>query len=199
MSCTSFENWIALYVEGDLARRKARRLERHLDECPACRDLAASLKESQQALKSLRSEAFDGAALEQVRSRVLGELAARAQAPSWFYRWDWRFALAGLLLATALGVTVWRVARREAPKPNSARITVESPLPRPPTAGVVPAAPVRKATRRRAAHGPKLELARTPAEAIRAESHQASEPLMVKLVTDDPDVVIIWLVDRNGG
>jgi len=26
-----------------------------------------------------------------------------------------------------------------------------------------------------------------------------SEPLLVKIVTDDPQVVIYWLVDQNGG
>jgi hypothetical protein len=26
-----------------------------------------------------------------------------------------------------------------------------------------------------------------------------SEPLVVKMITDDPQVVIYWLVDQNGG
>jgi hypothetical protein len=35
------------------------------------------------------------------------------------------------------------------------------------------------------------------ATAVRDES--PAEDLVVKLVTDDPDIVIYWLVERNGG
>jgi hypothetical protein len=87
-----------------------------------------------------------------------------------FWRWA-AFALtAGLFLATLAGV----VLHPPAPLPPRLKTAVAVPVPpRVPVARVNP--PVRK---RR--HEPK------------------SETLLVKLETNDPDVVIYWLVDHKG-
>ena len=54
---------------------------------------------------------------------------------------------------------------------------------------------------------PPLEQVKTPPMTARIVRKHApkrapafkSEPLVVKMITDDPDVVIYWLVDQNGG
>jgi hypothetical protein len=88
-----------------------------------------------------------------------------------FLRWAPLAVTAGLFLAMLPDV----VSRRPELAPPKLEIaTVNAIPPAAPVARVI--APVRK--RRRA---PK------------------PEPLLVKLVTDDPEVVIYWLVDHNGG
>ena len=95
----------------------------------------------------------------------------RRPMPWTFWRWAPLAATAGLFLAMLAGV----VLRRPEPALPKLEIAAAKVIPPAvPVARVNP--PVRK--RRRA---PK------------------PEPLLVKLVTDDPEVVIYWLVDHNGG
>lgn len=191
MSCERFEKWIALYIEGDLAERKARRVEAHLAGCAACRERAESLAQSQQALKSLRAEAVDARTLEQVRRGVLDQIAAGQRAPqSWLWL-AWRYVLAGVLVAIAGATLWWRSHRAEPVRPVVARapVAAQSPdlgAPAPPTV-----AATRPQKHPRLAHRSNPATPRQPAE--------ESEPLLVKLQTDDPNVVIFLLVDQNGG
>ena len=49
--------------------------------------------------------------------------------------------------------------------------------------------------------GSKFEFARIEPvriEPTRIDPPLKPDPLVVKLVTDDPEVVIVWLIDRNG-
>lgn len=182
MSCTKFESWIALYVEGDLPARKLRKLEAHLGECSPCRELAGALRESQAAVKDLRAEPVESAVLERIRGGVLERIAAQELQPARTYGWAWRLALAAALIA-AIGLgTLWRGERREVPKQEVAV------APKPVEKAVAPAP--------RQRHVARAHKARPAAPAPATE---VTEPLVVKLNTDDPNVVIIWLVDRNGG
>ncbi len=182
MTCTKLETWIALYVENDLPERKVRRLEAHLGDCSACRELAASLRESQAAVKDLRAEPVESAVLERIRGGVLEKIAAQESRPARPCGWAWRLALAAAVIA-AIGLgTLWRGERREVPKHE----VVVTPKPAEP--------PVAIAAKAQAPQKRRVARARKPAPA-----KETAGPLVVKLNTDDPNIVIIWLVDRNGG
>jgi len=171
MSCRRFEKYVALWVEGDLPPRQAGRLEAHLPGCPDCRQLVEGLRASQAALKELHVEAAEED-LAAVRRRVLAQI--RSERPQ-RRRWAWAYALGG---SVAVTVVLWVLL----PRPS---------IPPPPPPRVMNPAPV--------------EVARpaTPAPVrprpSRAQPPAAPEPLLVKLYTDDPDVIIYWLIERTGG
>lgn len=176
MSCAKFEPLIALYVESDLAESEQRVVEAHLETCHGCREFAAEIRESQTALKELRMDFVEESALQDVRTEVLCRLSTPPRAAAWP-----RYAIAAMLLAGLWAGWLWRT-RTAAPevKPRVAVIV-------PPELLAAPARPphvrtVRVSTRRRR----------------RAPAFQ-SEPLVVKMITDDPQVVIYWLVSQNGG
>lgn len=173
MSCGRFEKAIALWVEGDLPPPQARRLEAHLEACPACREFAEGLRASQEALKSLAQAPADEAALDRVRQRVLARIGGE---PTGRRPLGWVYALAGSLVAAT--VAAWLLVPRPAPQAPT-RVVVQAPV------EVSRPAPAKDKTGV-LSHRPK------PAPPA------ATEPLVVKLYTDDPDVVIYWLIEKKG-
>ncbi len=174
MSCSEWETRIALHIEGDAVDDA---VDRHLSECVACRQFAAGLRDSQAALKDLAGEALDPAALVAVRAQVLGEL----ERPK---KWTWGFAAAAAVLLLLLTVVLVRVRRPVAPLPQPAvarapRMIEPQPAPRPRAVRHVP-------KRRPQPERPKLAAA------------SRTEPLVIKFVTDDPNIVVIWLVEGKG-
>ena len=168
MKCDAFEPLIALYVGADLPDRDRPQVEQHLAACPDCRQLLEDLQASQATLRELGSEAVDAAMLTAVRAGVLSGIGDRRRR-----LWPWVAAFAALL--TALIVTP-RKPIEQLPPPVVARTqpperVVETPTP----------------PRRR--HVARRRPAPPPAE---------TQPLVVKMLTDDPDIVIIWLVDQRG-
>jgi anti-sigma factor RsiW len=200
MSCRRFETMIALYVEGDLPDRKTRRVAEHLDGCAACRELSEGLAASQQALKALRGASVDEGVYRELRRRVLARIdATRAGAwPRWAYA-----AAAGLIVL--LGT--WAIWRRPSPPPPL-RETGRVSLPERSQPAALSSAPashaaVRKPQARRTAPAQVSE-PRATASAVQPELQPAEveptaspAPLLVKLFTDDPDVVIYWIVNGN--
>jgi hypothetical protein len=198
MNCGDSQKLIALYMEGDLAAAGLSELENHLASCDSCRAFAEELRESQETFKSLRHERMDESALHRLRHRVMGEVRRMDSLP-WHVRLE-RFlylglrrgpALAGLALFLAISGAIWyAVPPSEVPPPQIAQ-----PLP-PPTVTFEPVntapgpvhAAARPQRRPRAAAPPVLE---HPAEERRE--------VLVKLLTDDPNIVIYWLVEQNGG
>ena len=180
MRCPKFELLIALYVENDLAQAEARALESHLAECDGCREFAAQMRESQAVLKALRTEFVDDAVLLQVRTEVLSAASHRQRVVAWP-----RYAIAAGLVLTLLAGWMWQMrpmARLES-RPIVANVST------PPLPVTVPAPQARTRTRL-----PRVRRDRPqPAPVFK------SEPLVVKMITDDPQVVIYWLVDQNGG
>ena len=170
MSCSAFEPLIALYAGRDLDRRDNTRVEEHLAACPDCRELLEDLQASQAALKDLGSDAVDAALLTAVRSGVLAGIGDRRRTV-----WPW-------IAALAAAAAVLMVAPR---KP----VTEPAPLP----------APVAQTARvfERQAEPPAPPATRRRRVAKRAPAPEV-EPLVVKMLTDDPDIVIIWLVDQRG-
>lgn len=176
MNGDAFEPLIALYVGADLPDRDIPRVEQHLAVCPDCRQLLEDLQASQAALRELGSEVVDPAMLTAVRSGVLGVIGDRRRRV-----WPWvaGFAAAAALV-TALLVTPRKPIEQPQP-PQIARVPVPE---RVETARVVeePVVLRRKRVARRA-----------PPPVWKEE-----QPLVVKMLTDDPDIVIIWLVDQRG-
>ena len=146
----------------------------HLAGCLQCREFAAALA----ILREAHHERLPDAHYATVRARVLERLENRRR--KWVPLWAGALAAAAILIVAILVV------------PHS-----RNPIP------VRPSVP--------AVTGPMAEAVEPPPAAVSevaprvAGKHQirkrpqpAAEPLVVKLITDDPDVVIYWITDPKG-
>jgi anti-sigma factor RsiW len=177
MQSCEFEQLVALYVEGDLSAAECNRVEAHLRECSSCWDLAEDLKESQDVFKSIRQDVPDAAALSAVRERVLSEVTGARRMP-WFARW----VFASVALAM-VGIGAWRLATPQAvigPPEPLRRIVV------PPAVAELAVAPSGKA-----------EVKRVRASRPTQKPDETKQ-VTLTFVTDDPDIIIYWLVDEKG-
>jgi hypothetical protein len=200
MSCHDFERLIALYVEDDVYVAELRQLESHLQSCPACRSLAEELRESQAAFKSIRQDVPDPVMLVSMRRRVLNEVAGM-QSGSWLERLFFgglqRATLAGIALLMIGGWLVWNSREPERNVPVAV-----PPVPvvtdyQPPVftaETVTPTAP------RESAPKPRVRRQRPmPAVAVPEEQVELSQPVTIRFVTDNPNVIIYWLGDERKG
>ncbi len=123
MSCTNTEKWLLLAQSGELSRFNRRRLARHLEACPACRELEnelrivttlahnapADLAVSEAVLASIRSEGLRAASRsEEIRLRPAPRGVSLIFRP----------AVAYAVLAIALAAGLWFFAtsdRHQAP------------------------------------------------------------------------------------
>jgi len=172
MNCAKFEPLIALYVESDLPASEASVVETHLEGCAECREFAAEMRDSQAALKALRTDFVEEVVFQEVRAEVLNRVSMPRKQAAWP-----RYAIAAMLL-----MGLW-VARLRFVRP-AASLNVE------PRAAVIATPPVTTVS---APHH------RVRSPRVTRRRAFKSEPLLVKIVTDDPQVVIYWLVDQNGG
>lgn len=175
MSCTKFETDIALYAGGDLPAGRMARLEAHLAGCPDCRALAEDLRASQVLLSELRDDPIADAMVAQVRSRVLDEVRRAG-----FSRRGTLVPLLALAAALVLAVVLVWLRHQEKPAHVAAVARIEAPRAMP--AQVAPIVPVR--------HRVVRHRRRVPAE-------PPGLPLLVQFVTDNPNIVIYWLVDQK--
>jgi anti-sigma factor RsiW len=197
MNCRFTENELALFVEGDLPPAKIREVEVHVLSCGGCREVVEELRETQSLFKGIRQETVSPQALAHLRTRVLGQVAARNLRPSWG---RWVYALAGVAFVVAVAVGVGRSHTYRTPLVQQV-IQQQSPeLQSPPFKGgvarsaevVINEQPPRPRPRR--VH-PSLERRGL------GEPQKSMEPpkeTMVKLYTDDPNIVIYWLIDQKG-
>lgn len=176
MSCREWEERIALDAGGDLAPAEAAELAGHLAACDSCREAAASLRDSLEGLRDAHRETITPAHLAAVRARVLERLA---RPPLWRRAWILGPAMGAAVTAAVVALVLarWPAVPPPPPVPRLpalARMVAPTPAPRPVAS---------RARRRSRAVAP-------PAEPV--------EPLVVRLVTDDPDVVLYWIADRKG-
>ncbi len=171
MNCAKWEGWAALSAGDDLAEAEVRSLTKHVAGCAACREFAAGLALSQAALRELRDEVPDATEYVRLREAVMRRVSASRAA-------GWRpYAIAaGLLVMISAGY--WEVRQD-----RSLMIAVQKPDRV--DAPVAPSLPVSE---------------RRPLGSGRRRHHKPNPepPLVVKFVTDDPEVTIIWLVDQKG-
>jgi hypothetical protein len=128
-------------------------------------------------LREVHQERLDEAHYAAVRARVLERVQPRPR------RLFWPVWAAASLVAVAVGAWIWVISVGQVGQ--AIRLPSAGQGPAPPIAGT-------KAPEM-AAVAPKPK----PKRAHRLEKTPA-EPLLVKLVTDDPDVVIYWIADPKG-
>ena len=185
MTCEAFEKLIALDAGADLPPRETARLQAHLETCAPCRDLARSIGESQAGLRALTEVTLDEDALARWRRGVLARIEDQPQRRILAWRWAW--AAAATMALVALFAVPRMVRRPPSLPPVSRALPLASEQPQPP-APVAQALPPASASQTVAHHHPRRHRAPAP----------AAEPLLVKLETSDPNVVIYWIVEGKG-
>jgi hypothetical protein len=131
-------------------------------------------------LAGLREEPWPEERLPAFRARVLSGCAPRRR------RWLWLLP-APALAAAALLFVLLRPQPATPPAPSLVR-TPAAPVLRAAPA-TAPAVVARRTPRRAPAPPPRALLAQAPAP---------TETQFIRIMTDDPDVVILWAVHRNG-
>jgi len=188
MNCSNWEERISLYAGGDLQPPETAEVDWHLADCECCRDFAAGLKESLQLMRSVHEEPVGEAHFAAVRARVMGELEGRTL-PWWRNAWVYGFSAAALALFLILTL----VPRRPVQRPIRAatvreRITPSTAVELPPApAPLHRVHPVHAVRHQRPL--PILPVSAPP---------EPGPPAVVKMLTDDPDVVIYWITDNSG-
>jgi len=218
MGCRGFERSIALHVEGDLSRRRAQRLERHLADCAACRAFAEDMAASQAAVKALGHRELGEADLAEVRRHVLAaasETAAVRRGGAHYRRVAW---VAATMAAVAVVVVLVGLNVRQAYELQHVVVQTQSePEDVPPTHVVSSQDGERVPSQSRprqspSAHAPQFAqnghapgpgpaelppLGHEPTKAASTPPEHETEPppIIIKLVTDNPDVVILLLAN----
>jgi hypothetical protein len=181
MNCVEWEERIALYTGGELAGEDAAEVERHVGQCLGCQVFASGMRQSLEFLTSAHQDVPDPAHFAAVRARVLSEIRGTSRR----YLWP---VIAAVAAAAAILLVMLRphpVRKPDAPQPVVAHV----PAPEPPLEPAVRVARHRrKAPRRRAVVVAKAQ-----------PRHEETKPLVVKLVTDDPNVVIYWISENPRG
>jgi anti-sigma factor RsiW len=202
--CVS-EELLALYIEGDLPQVQAALIANHIDACDVCSVFAAELRESQAVLKSIQAEPVTAAALASVRTGVFREVERVEKSFVWLRleRLLWsgfrrRYALAGFAIAMITAAVVWHSSRPS--QIHTEQITAE---PVQVAAAVAEDAPSVVAAPPKVVHRGINRTRRAkpnpPTESTLPDL-PAGEPkqIVVKIVTDDPNIVIYWLLDGPG-
>ena len=180
MNCSDWEQRIALHAGGDLPPAETAEVERHLRECAGCQVLASGMKQSLAMLKEAHDEPLAPAHFSTVRARVMAELEQKRR-PLWAWAWSFGLAAAAVALLATLALRPGRTPERRAPvvAANHPPVVVAHEP-------AVPPPPHRRVARR---------VVRPPI----VPDTPDPEPLIVKLQTDDPNVVIYWIADRKRG
>jgi anti-sigma factor RsiW len=182
VSCSKFETDIALYAGGDLPDGRTARVASHLAECADCRALADELHGAHALLGELREEPLEDAMVAQVRQRVLAEVRHSVRRANFSPRVA-LYPLLALAAAVILAIVLaWpRRQTKRAPAVPAAPIeaSIVAPAPPEPLARVLPA---RHRIVRHHQHVP---------------APKDGPPLLVQFVTDDPNIVIYWLIDQK--
>jgi anti-sigma factor RsiW len=179
------ERALALLDSGDLDAQTAAEAEAHLRECLSCRALSRNFEASDQWLRSLGTEP-DTNELAALAAGTLSRIAARRPR-----RGLWLKA-SGIAAALVLGALLFTL-RHSSPVAEPAAIAQVSA---PPATQATPAAP------KIAKVDPGFKSVRAKARARpdrpRIESvslvSQKDGPPILKMKTDDPNVVILWVM-----
>jgi anti-sigma factor RsiW len=173
MQCKDWEERVALHVGGDLASDDASAVERHLAGCAGCQVLWSGMRESLELLHGAHVEALPSAAYTAVRGRVMAELAAGQRV--W---WRWVAGLAAVAAVMLGALAVW---------PERAI----KPLPR----VVLAVPPVFQTAQAKSGTDPQTGPPAPPRQWGKRAAPAPRQPLLVRLVTDDPNIVIYWIAD----
>jgi anti-sigma factor RsiW len=208
MSCRENRSAIALLVGGELPGDERRQLEAHLERCPVCRAFANELGGTHALVRELGAAAIDTTLANEVRVKVMASVRARQRRVAPRLGWLWWSAVGATVLG---GVALIVVDGGRGRTTTQARVQPQAPTVAPEptrqpaqTVGRVQTAAVQPNT------AAAQESAPTPHQPSRARASQPRagrvpalsnqrELAVVKLVTDDPDVVIYCIVDEEKG
>jgi len=190
MSC-NFEALVALHVDGDLDESERQRVESHLRTCAECWDLAEDLRESQAIFKSIRQDLPNQAMLSAVRARVLEDVAGM-ESGGWFGRFflmgfRQKATLAGIALLIVGGGALWLARKPEALIVPALPVAVSLEVVPEPVTSPVSSPP--------AARRPRIQRQRPVAT---PQDQEPQQQVTIRLLTDDPNVIIYWLGDEKG-
>ena len=190
MNCNGFDQLVALYVEEDLSGSERARVEAHLKECSSCWDLAEDLRQSQSLFKMIREDVPDETALAALRDRVLGQVSG-LESMTWFERVIYggfrrKVALASVALLMIGSGALWLVREPDVAPKAPAIVVVPPSIPEPPPEPLPPQEP--KPVRLPEA---------VPPPVLAAEIEEPRQ-VAIKFLTDDPNIIIYWLVDEKG-
>jgi len=214
MTCAIWEEQVSLLAGGDLGPDEAAAVERHLSQCAACSDLAADLRRELDGLREAHSQPLGAEHYAAVRWRVLAELAKPAHRHV-LWPWGWAAALA-VAAAAVLVVVMMKPDAVPAPKlPRAVAVAprVERPVPRESASNRRLRSRERTGWQAKSASDPKTG-APAPLKSAGGKVGQTlssvnqvdpifwavddSPVQMVQLATDDPNVVIYWLLEGTG-
>ncbi len=171
MNCGGYQRLAALDGSAELTPRLSRRLHRHMAACAACREMAESVAGLPADLAGLEAGDIDEGALVRARSRALGRIQTERRPAR---LWPWLLpipaaaALAFLLLTPRVPAPPAAVVHNIAPPAQWDRRTASVVRPRPRRSGQT------------------------------TKNDGLSYPLVIRLATSDPDVVIYWTVEGKG-
>jgi len=215
--CPEREEALALHVGSDLPADEARELDDHLADCTGCRTFLAELAADRRALKAVGATSPAAEPVAEVHRRVMSEVEIRSERPRSPSTWRWA-AAAALLLAVATALLLQLRPEHSSPDPGTSgeepTILAEAPpgedergrLPRPTpaptrgmssspeTAGPQPETPSEVPVPDAVPDSTPAIPPETPSDNRRARRDERPD-LKIQLVSDDPDVVIYWLVD----
>lgn len=180
MNCLEWEREIA-------SESESAGLAEHLGVCANCREFAREVEANHAALSET---AVHPAAFTAVRARVRAEIQASRRRRAW---WMWSAAAAAVCVAI-LSVSYLVMPKRVAPAkvaPVVAQVAPVAPTPQQTVASQPRLSNTRRASVRKRTH--KFGLV-----ADHSAPAQKTEPLVIKMLTNDPNVIIVWLVDPKG-
>ncbi|HHQ47273.1 MAG TPA: hypothetical protein ENK19_00120 [Acidobacteria bacterium] len=207
MSCARYERWMALEAGGDLDARRRALLEAHLEVCDLC---AASMEELRRS-RALLQRADRALRREEARQPVpVVELPVPASTRTRPFRGlkalPVAAALAGAVFVAVLAVVL--APHREQPLRLAVRPLhrVAAPMATgtpatPATRGPGPAHPAahQPRARRKPPAAGRLRIARLAGrrdvETAARVGRKGGAPTVVKILTDDPSVVILCVLD----
>jgi anti-sigma factor RsiW len=213
MTCKGRDKEIALYVSGDLDAARTSSLEEHLSRCPACAASERAFRRNAEALGELANARLDRAAEESFHRQVVallrsGDGTAPAHVPWLNRRAAVPFAMAACALAAVLVGAAYTLMREARPAMHPVERLEEVAQQAPPLPPFVPPVSL-KATRATPSKAASPTL--TPSTKVQSQMakrairrkntppQKEEEALVIRLQTDDPDVVIYWQLQNRGG
>jgi hypothetical protein len=203
MNCARWQRLVALYVGDDLDRSRSARVKQHLSACPSCRDLEQDLRRDLQTLGDLDAAATATLDLGSVRGAVLEKIENRRKRSPMLLQPRLLAALAMVVVVIALalvfrqsrGAGALRTVSRGIPSPAPGQAAVPKPRetspPQPTPEFARPIPNTANTLLVRAETSPSDSSAPFPPSV-------PVEPMTIKILTDDPEVVIYWIVDPKG-
>jgi hypothetical protein len=200
MNCREWEEPIALYLGGESRGVMAAEAERHLRDCAGCQVFASGMKETLALLDEAHREVPAEVHFAAVRARVMAEVARQGR-PLWRRAWVYAVASAVLIGAALAGARVWRTVEPlpavALARPAVVRQALELPRIAARKDGATGSVPSHERERVFSAKSKTILLEQRTNRRV-APQRSPGETVLVRLVTDDPDVVIYWIADRKG-